>query len=90
MNNGSRDDGRSAKDAPRFDQAQPNQPQQNQSQQNQSQQNQGGGSGQQQGGFPHENGGWGQAEQDLLRDDNEDEIESGDKAHQRQARPTGI
>lgn len=79
MNNGSRDDGRSAKGAPRFDQAQPNQPQQNQ----------GGGSGQQQGGFPHENGGWGQAEQDLLRD-TEDESEAGDKTDQRQARPTGI
>ncbi|AVO46777.1 hypothetical protein [Phreatobacter cathodiphilus] len=89
MTNGSRDDGRSAKDAPRFDQAQPNQPRQNQSQQNQ-----GGGSGQQQGGFPHENGGWGQAEEDLLRDpqdvDATNQDSQGGASRQRQTRPTGI
>lgn len=82
MTNGSQDDDRSGKSAPRFDQAQPNQ----------SQQKQGGGGSQQQGGFPHEDGGWGHAEQDLLRDQQQtDARESGEnKAHQRQARPTGI
>ncbi|MGQ3356233.1 MAG: hypothetical protein ACT6XY_22345 [Phreatobacter sp.] len=85
MNDGSRDD-RRTQDAARFDKAQPNQPQQNQ----------GSDSGRQQGGFPHEDGGWGQAEQDLLRDQQNpaamdgDEETGGGKARQRQARPTGI
>jgi len=84
MTDSSRDDNRPAKSAPRFDQAQPMQPQQNE------------GGGVQQGGFPHEDGGWGQAEQDLLRDQeridalHSDEEGGGVMAHQRQARPPGI
>jgi len=58
------------------------------------QQDQSGGTGRQQGGFPHEDGGWGQAEQDLIRDDDVQSQPGGhrdelmDKANQRKPRGT--
>lgn len=64
----------------------------------QKQQEQGGHSGRQQGGFPHEDGGWGQQpEEEKIRDDGFTESQPGgerddlmDKQNQRQPRTTGI
>lgn len=63
----------------------------------QKQHEQAGGSGKQQGGFPHETGGWGQSEEALIRDDGHIESQPGgqrddlmDRANQRKPRSTGV